>query len=525
MPSVGRGKGEPHKETRPELPAPADLKWQVHGLFSFMAYLVSARKWRPQKFEEIVGQEHVRVTLQNALREGKVAHAYLFAGPRGVGKTTVARLLAKALNCEHGPTPAPCNSCPQCTAIAQGSSMDVLEIDGASNRGIDEVRELRESAQLAPAGGRYKVYIIDEVHMLTTPAFNALLKTLEEPPSHVVFILATTEPHQVPPTIRSRCQTFNFRRLSVGEIAGRLSFISEEEGIEAEEEALVLIARKAEGSMRDAQSLWDQAVAFGEGKVSLRSVQEMLGLVEEDLFFRLSDAILKGDVRRGLEVVEEAFDRGISLRAFADGLTEHFRNLLAVKVGAPPELPEEEIARLREQAEARSEEDLARLLVMCSDVASELPRSPAPRLRLEVGVVRMAKALSSVSVEEMLARLGRLEEGLKEGTHPPKDLEELKGRWEEVADLVAKRSPRLGAFLREGRLRRLEDGVLELAFGSTFHRDAVNRQRRVVEEVLKEAFGKKLKVRALKEEVEPYEDEGMLKKVLELFDGEILQQG
>jgi len=502
-----------------------------------MAYLVSARKWRPQKFEEIVGQEHVRVTLQNALREGKVAHAYLFAGPRGVGKTTVARLLAKALNCEHGPTPVPCNSCPQCTAIAQGSSMDVLEIDGASNRGIDEVRELRESAQLAPAGGRYKVYIIDEVHMLTTPAFNALLKTLEEPPAHVVFILATTEPHQVPPTIRSRCQTFNFRRLSVGEITGRLSFISEEEGVEAEEEALVLIARKAEGSMRDAQSLWDQAVAFSEGKVSLRSVQEMLGLVEGDLFFRLGEAILKGDVRSGLEVVEEAFDRGVSLGAFADGLTEHFRNLLAVKVGAPPDLPEEELTRLREQAEAGSEEDLARLLVMSSDVASELPRSPAPRLRLEVGVVRMAKSLSSVSVEEMLARLGRLEEGLKEGTsavreperatkvHPPKDLEELKGRWEEVADLVARRSPRLGAFLREGRPRRFEDGVLELAFGSTFHRDAVNRQRRVVEEVLKEVFGTKLRVRVLKKEVEgePYEDERMLKKVLELFDGEVVQ--
>ncbi|RKY64386.1 MAG: DNA polymerase III subunit gamma/tau [Candidatus Latescibacterota bacterium] len=494
-----------------------------------MAYLVSARKWRPQKFEDVVGQEHVRVTLQNALREGKVAHAYLFAGPRGVGKTTVARLLAKALNCEHGPTPVPCNSCPQCTAIAQGSSMDVLEIDGASNRGIDEVRELRESAQLAPAGGRYKVYIIDEVHMLTTPAFNALLKTLEEPPAHVVFILATTEPHQVPPTIRSRCQTFNFRRLSVGEITGRLSFISEEEGVEAEEEALVLIARKAEGSMRDAQSLWDQAVAFGEGKVSLRSVQEMLGLVEGDLFFRLGEAILKGDVRSGLEVVEEAFDRGVSLGAFADGLTEHFRNLLAVKVGAPPDLPEEELARLREQAEAGSEEDLARLLVMSSDVASELPRSPAPRLRLEVGVVRMAKSLSSVKVEEVLARLGRLEQGLKEGTsvvrRPPKDLEELKGRWEEVADLVARRSPRLGAFLREGRPRRLEDGVLELAFGSTFHRDAVNRQRRVVEEVLKEVFGTKLRVRVLKEEVEgeQYEDERMLKKVLELFDGEVVQ--
>ena len=503
-----------------------------------MAYLVSARKWRPQRFEDVVGQEHVRVTLQNALREGKVAHAYMFAGPRGVGKTTVARILAKALNCEHGPTPTPCGSCGQCTAIAQGNSMDVLEIDGASNRGIDEVRELRESAQLAPTGGRYKVYIIDEVHMLTTPAFNALLKTLEEPPPYVVFILATTEPHQVPPTIRSRCQTFNFRRLSVGEIAGRLSLMSGEEGIEAEKDALVFIARKAEGSMRDAQSLWDQAVAFGGGKVDLRSVREMLGLVEEDIFFRLGDAILSGDVRTGLEIVEEAFDSGVSLGDFADRLTEHFRNLLSVKVGAPPDLPEEEVARLREQAGGRSEEDLARLLVMCSDLASELPRSPAPRLRLEVGVVRMAKALPSVGVEEILSRLGRLERDVKEGrrseepcrteeVHPPRDLEELKGRWDEVTDLLSRRSPRLGAFLREGHPLRLDDGVLELAFPSTFHRDAVDRQRRVVEEAIRDAFGTELRVKlvvGMDAEGEPSEDEKILRKVLELFDGEIVDR-
>jgi len=518
-----------------------------------MAYLVSARKWRPQRFEDVVGQGHVRVTLQNALREGKVAHAYLFAGPRGVGKTTVARILAKALNCDQGPTPTPCNACPRCLAIVQGSSMDVLEIDGASNRGIDEVRELRESAQLAPVGGRYKVYIIDEVHMLTTPAFNALLKTLEEPPPHVVFVLATTEPHQVPPTIRSRCQRFNFRRLSVREIVERLAFISREEKVEAEEAALVLIARKAEGSMRDAQSLWDQAVAFGEGKVTLQSVQEMLGLVEGDLLFRIGEAILRGDIREGLEVVEEAFDRGLSLGAFAEGLAEHFRNLLVAKVGGEEglDLPEEEVARLREQAALRKEEDIARLLVMASDLASELPRSPAPRLRLEVGVVRMAKAISSVQVEEMISRLSRLEAQL-EGEEPkfseesrvqhrdrdeeevskkeenlcPEglDLEVLRRRWEEVADKVSRRSPRLGAFLREGHPQRLEDGVVEVSFGSSFHRDAVHRQRKMVEEVLQEVFGRPLRIQAVRGEVEknPYGDDPLLQRVIELFDGEIV---
>ncbi|HID10109.1 MAG TPA: DNA polymerase III subunit gamma/tau [Candidatus Latescibacteria bacterium] len=509
-----------------------------------MVYLVSARKWRPQRFEDVVGQEHVRVTLQNALREGKVAHAYLFAGPRGVGKTTVARVLAKALNCEQGPTPTPCNACAQCLAIARGRSMDVLEIDGASNRGIDEVRELRESAQLAPVGGRYKVYIIDEVHMLTTPAFNALLKTLEEPPSHVVFVLATTEPHQVPPTIRSRCQRFDFRRLSVREIVEHLAFISRGEKVEAEEAALVLMARKAEGSMRDAQSLWDQAAAFGEGRVSLRSVQEMLGLVEGDLFFRVGEAILRGEVRNGLEVVEEALDRGISLGAFAEGLAEHLRNLLVVKVGGEGlDLLEEEVVRLREQAALRSEEDIARLLVMASDLASELPRSPSPRLRLEVGVVRMTKALSSMQVEDVLSRLNRLEaqlggegepepsdktqgSGEKEEKAPSEgpDIEALKGRWEEVAERVGRRSPRLGAFLREGCPQGFEDGVVEVAFGTSFHRDAVHRQRRVVEEVLREVFGRPIRVRAVRGEAEkkPYGDDPMLQKVIELFDGEIV---
>ncbi|MFN3477224.1 MAG: DNA polymerase III subunit gamma/tau, partial [Candidatus Methylomirabilales bacterium] len=245
-----------------------------------MSYLVLARKWRPQTFDEVVGQRPVTQTLKNAILQNRLAHALLFAGPRGVGKTTTARILAKALNCEQGPTPEPCNRCPRCREITEGRSMDCIEIDGASNRGIDEVRELRENVRYAPALGKSKVIIIDEVHMLTEPAFNALLKTLEEPPPRVVFVLATTEPHKVPPTIHSRCQRHDFRRIGLQEMVGRLQTICSAEGIEVEKEALLAMAKAAEGSLRDAESLLDQVIAYSGQKVKLQDVVEALGLIE-----------------------------------------------------------------------------------------------------------------------------------------------------------------------------------------------------------------------------------------------------
>ncbi len=258
-----------------------------------MGYLVIARKWRPKQFEEVVGQEHITLTLQNAIKKDRVASAYLFSGPRGVGKTTTARILAKALNCEKGPTPQPCDSCTPCQEIAEGHSIDVLEIDGASNRGIDEVRSLRESTRYTPSNLRYKIYIIDEVHMLTTEAFNALLKTLEEPPPHVVFIFATTEANKVPATILSRCQRFDFRRIPQEKIVEQLKKICDQETIQIDDQALYLIARKSEGCMRDSQSLLDQVLSFSDHTVSKDDVISLLGIIQHDEFFTISEAIAR----------------------------------------------------------------------------------------------------------------------------------------------------------------------------------------------------------------------------------------
>jgi len=279
-----------------------------------MEYLVLARKWRPQVFEDVLGQEHVGKTLKNAIRLGRVAHAYLFSGPRGVGKTSVARILAKALNCEKGPVEIPCNSCVNCREITEGSSMDVNEIDGASNRGIDEIRELRENVKFAPASSRYKIYIIDEVHMLTKEAFNALLKTLEEPPPHVIFVFATTETHKVPATILSRCQRFDFRRLSLRNITDNLRRIASMEGIRISDAGLTLIAEASEGSVRDAQSLFDQAISFAGTEIGDGEVEELLGTADRRFLFSLSEAVLARDAAACLRIIEEAYFAGLDMR-------------------------------------------------------------------------------------------------------------------------------------------------------------------------------------------------------------------
>ncbi|MDZ7261147.1 MAG: DNA polymerase III subunit gamma/tau, partial [candidate division KSB1 bacterium] len=300
-----------------------------------MSYLVLARKWRPLKFDEVVGQKHVIVTLENAIKSNRLANAYLFSGPRGVGKTTVARILAKAINCEQGPTVTPCNKCASCNEITESRSLDVFEIDGASNRGIDEVRNLRENLRYAPHKGKHKIYIIDEVHMLTTEAFNALLKTLEEPPPNVLFIFATTEPHKVPATILSRCQRFSFKRIPLSEIIQQLKTICQAEHIEIDEESLHLIAKKADGSMRDGQSILDQAVSFCGAKIQVQQVAELLGVIEQELFFELSDLIKRKDVKGGLALAERIFYEGYDVNEFLIGAAEHFRNLLVIKSSAP----------------------------------------------------------------------------------------------------------------------------------------------------------------------------------------------
>jgi DNA polymerase-3 subunit gamma/tau len=410
-----------------------------------MSYLVLARKWRPQSFEDVSGQEHITRTLRNAIAAKRIAHAYLFTGVRGVGKTTAARILAKALNCELGPTATPCNECSQCKEITQGSSVDVIEIDGASNRGIDEIRQIIENVRYQPARCRFKIYIIDEVHQVTKDAFNALLKTLEEPPPSVKFILATTEPHRLPETILSRCQRYDFRRISLREIVERLGAISKSEGLKITDGALVLLAREADGSMRDAQSLLEQVLACAEppdGKGEQAAVdetllQDILGLAERRVLYDLSAAVLSGDAHHCLSSVAEVVHQGRDLNRLSRDLVEHFRNLLVARIAAqsrtPPankesinlgvtlllDLPDQEIADLSRQAADVSVETLLDYFDFMAAGDEEIARAATPRFALETVLVRLATLPKTLPVAELVDRLERLAVKVPAGTAAP----------------------------------------------------------------------------------------------------------
>ena len=359
-----------------------------------MAYIALYRKWRPQTFKDLVGQEHISRTLENAITSGHIGHAYLFAGPRGTGKTSTAKILAKALNCEHGPTPEPCGQCEQCRKIADGSSMDVFEIDAASNRGIDEIRDLRETVKFAPVDGRYKVYIIDEVHMLTTEAFNALLKTLEEPPAHVVFILATTEAHKVPPTIQSRCQRYDFKRITVEEIESRLRYITAEMKMEAEDEALAMIAIQADGGMRDALSILDQCAALAEGKITAERVRQILGLVGHDWIYKMTKALAARNVQEALQILAQLLRDGKDLKQVLSELSLHLRSLMIFQAAGTVEamdLYAEPQDVLQEQARLFAPEVLPRMIARLHEAMTEMKWSPQPRITVEVALMELCR--------------------------------------------------------------------------------------------------------------------------------------
>jgi DNA polymerase III subunit gamma/tau len=400
-----------------------------------MSYLVLARKWRPQSFEDIAGQAHIARTLQNAIRTNRIAHAYLFTGVRGVGKTTAARILAKALNCEKGPTPNPCNQCSHCEEITNGTSLDVLEIDGASNRGIDEIRQIIENVRYHPAKCRFKIYIIDEVHQVTKDAFNALLKTLEEPPSFVKFILATTEPHRLPETILSRCQRYDFRRISLREIVQRLEEIAKKEGLNMTEGALVLLAREADGSMRDAQSLLEQVLACAapEGtkgapsSVDEVSLQDILGLAERKVLYEISNAVIQGDAKRCIELVAEVVVQGCDVCRLSRDLVEHFRNLIVTRLAAGKtdqtgrqllDIPDQEITDLSTQVASLSVEILLDYFDFMAAGDEEIAQSANPRFALEATLVRLATLPQTFPAGQLLERLEKLEQKLKGEAKP-----------------------------------------------------------------------------------------------------------
>ncbi len=370
-----------------------------------MAYQVLARKWRPQRFAELRGQAHVVRALTNALRSGRIAHAYLFTGIRGVGKTSAARILAKALNCREGPTHDPCNTCSSCREITQGRSPDVLEIDGASNTGVDDVRRLREAVRYPPQVGPYRVYIIDEVHMLSTAAFNALLKTLEEPPPHVVFVFATTDPHKVPATILSRCQQFDFRRLDRRELVALLGDVARAEGVEADEAALAAIAREAEGSVRDAQSLLDQVIAYAGGRVTQEAVRDVLGVVDRDLLLGLAEHLLSRDARSVLDALDHARRFGVDVGRLAQDLLELFRDLSVLRVVQDPsglvDLPRDELEEAIGLVQGVGWEDVHARFDMLARGLELVRRAPEPWAVLEMTLVKMALLPPLISLAEV----------------------------------------------------------------------------------------------------------------------------
>jgi DNA polymerase-3 subunit gamma/tau len=371
-----------------------------------MSFIVTARKWRPQRFDEVVGQEHITSTLKNAIKENRIPHAYLFTGPRGVGKTTTARILAKALNCENPQNVEPCNKCSTCLAIQNSQLMDIIEIDGASNRGIDEVRTLRDSVKYAPTKSKFKVYIIDEVHMLTRESFNAFLKTLEEPPEHTIFIFATTDAHKVPLTIISRCQRFDFRRIQLDKIKETLKMIAKEEKIEIDDTTLTTIAKKADGALRDAESYFDQVVSFCQGKIDPVIVSQMLNLINEEVFFKISDAVLDKNYKAVFEVTNIIYENGWDFTDFLDGLIEHFRNILSVLItNSTDAIESAEIFKKKyfDYIDKYSESDLLRLLNFLNKSQQEIRFSQNQKIKIEIILSHLIALEKTSTITDVLS--------------------------------------------------------------------------------------------------------------------------
>jgi DNA polymerase-3 subunit gamma/tau len=484
-----------------------------------MTYIVLARRWRPQQFNELIGQEHVSKTLANAIETGRIAHSYIFAGPRGIGKTTTARILAKALNCEKGPTSTPCDACSPCQSIIKGNSLDVLEIDGASNRGIDEIRNLRENIRFTPSQGKYRIYIIDEVHMLTKEAFNALLKTLEEPPKHAIFIFATTEIFRVPATILSRCQRFDFKRIAINTIIDQLQRICAAENIQVEVDALLQIAKKADGSMRDAQSILDQIISYSGEKISAAQVGTALGIIDQELYFKFTDKIRQRDINALLLLCQQVNSEGYDLGEFLTGFEEHFRNLLVAKSLRSMELihvAEHFHQQYLQESQNFDISDLLMYLQIIADIQKEFKWTLQPYLKFELAMLKMAQSPSALDIEKLLDKLNLLKKKAdqpKSIAHsvsstpapaPPPTVDAKAGEavsfnfslagiqqvWPQLVDKFRQTKVNLGNAMEFGTPDKLEDSILTVRYESidSFHNTWLNKNKKHVEDALGNIF-------------------------------------
>lgn len=508
-----------------------------------MSYVALYRKWRPKTFEDVVGQGHITQTLKNQIKNNNIAHAYLFCGTRGTGKTSTAKIFARAVNCLQRKDLNPCNQCDICKGIHQETVMDVIEIDAASNNGVDDIRELRENVKYPPTKGKYKVYIIDEVHMLSTGAFNALLKTLEEPPSHVLFILATTEPHKIPATILSRCQRFDFKRVKEEDILGRIKYICEQSDIQIEESALRLIIRNADGAMRDALSLLDQCASYCQASIGYNDVIEVLGTTTEGFIYELVDAILLRDSEKAMEAIEALNSGGKDIQQFIKDLIGHYRNLLMTKASQNLEgivnLSKENIDRLKEQGQRVDTQTIIRGIHILSEVEVNAKWSSQPRILLEVGILKLCQPMLDASVEGLLERIAVLESKIQQGfirteedTRPPKkeeralepkpsleeevntplpiasgkaiSLEQIEKTWPDILKEIKKRKISVHAVLMEGTPLTVERNTLIIVFGERFgfHREAAGNSpnKEFIEAVIGELIGERVHIKCIMED-------------------------